>query len=52
MSFKEAVQKLNTDLIPGDGFCISNKVSIVNIHILFVPSSDCVLIKGVYSFIL
>ena len=27
MSFKEAVQKLNTDHLPGDGFCISNKAS-------------------------
>ena len=26
ISFKEALQKMNTDFIPGDGFCISNKV--------------------------
>ena len=26
ISFKEALQKMNTDYLPGDGFCISNKV--------------------------
>ena len=26
ISFKEALQKMNTDYLPGDGFCVSNKV--------------------------
>ena len=28
ISFKEALQKMNTDYLPGDGFCISNKVHV------------------------
>ena len=39
MSFKEALQKMNTDYLPGDGFCISNKVHRLVLDQIFKAST-------------